>query len=195
MSAQVAIPENVLTNPRFKMWPTNTRAIVGSVLIAVAFTVNMQITERIDTALFGGILYWFGLSFFFTWSTSACIWYGLVGGLIMANFNPLIAVLTATSPMAPRFFIDNTLFVIPFSMLVSYIFRTKGYMNFKTFFLMCTACLAIDLLAPLATWILLFKFSPLVTLGWYLAGMTTVIPGAWIAWQFNRAIQRSGVTE
>ena len=35
--------------PDYPLWRTDTKAIVGSVLLAVCFSINMQITERLDT--------------------------------------------------------------------------------------------------------------------------------------------------
>ena len=61
----------------------------------------MQITERIDTAMTGGILNILGFIFQNVWFWPASMYFGLTGGLIAANFNPFIAILTATGPLAP----------------------------------------------------------------------------------------------
>jgi hypothetical protein len=153
----------------------------------------MQITERIDMALSGGVLFWFGLAFVCVWFPAAVIYFGLTGGLLAANFNPIIALLTATSPLAPRFFFDNTLFVVPFAIMTYYYLRTKGYIDFKAFMIMITVSMAIDILPTVGTWLLLFEFTPLVTLGLALLTMTCVIPGGFIGYRFCRAIGRAGI--
>jgi hypothetical protein len=189
------IPQNVLTNPGYKFWRTDTRAIVGAVLLAVCFTVNMQLTERIDTALAGGVIYWFGTTFCNIWFICAVLNFGMTGGLLAANFNPIIAVLTATSPMAPRFFLDNTLYVIPAAFMVSYFFKTLGYIDFKRFFLIILVAVFADSLAFVASWVILFKFPPLVILGLWALMMTTAIPGALLAWPFCKTVAKSGVAD
>ena len=194
MTASVpAVPKDVITNPHFKMWPTDTRTLVGGVLLAVCFSATMQITERIDVAISGGVLFWFGLAFVNVWFTAAVIYFGLTGGLMAANFNPIIALLTATSPLAPRFFFDNTLFVVPFALMTSYYLRKKGHIDFKTFMIMITVSMAIDIVPTIGTWLLLFHFTPLVSLGLALLTMTCVIPGGFIGYRFCRAIGRAGI--
>lgn len=193
METARAIPRNVITNSSFKLWRGDTRAIVGGVLLAVCFSATMQITERIDTALSGGVTYWFGVTFVNVWFAAASIYFGMTGGLLTANFNPIIAILTATSPLAPRFFIDNTLWVIPFTLMAQYYFRTKGYIDFKTFLFMEVVATAVDSLAFIGTWVLLFKFPPAVTLGLWAMLMTTAIPGTLIGYAFCRTIGKSGV--
>ena len=192
-AVSASIPKNVITNPDFRFWRTDTRAIVGAVLLAVCFTVNMQLTERIDTALSGGVIYWFGTTFCNIWFASAVIYFGMTGGLLAANFNPIIAVLTATSPMAPRFFLDNSLWVVPTAFMAAHYFKSRGYIDFKSFFLIILVGVFADSLAFVASWVILFKFSPLVILGLWALMMTTVIPGSIMAWGFCRVVSKSGV--
>ncbi|MFN8569348.1 MAG: hypothetical protein U0Z44_17920 [Kouleothrix sp.] len=97
------------------LWPTDTKSIVGSVLLAVCFSINMQITERLDTltgaliAPFTGALIanWLGFMFINLWFPVAVIYFGMTGALIVANFNPILAVLTATHALAWSFFFLN----------------------------------------------------------------------------------------
>ena len=103
------------------LWRTDTRSIVGSVLLAVAFSANMQITERLDTATVGGIIPWTALPFGIMWFTAACFFFGMTGALITASFNPIIAVLTATGPLAPIHFTINWSFNIPMAMMAAYV--------------------------------------------------------------------------
>ena len=100
----------------------------------------MQITERIDTALDGGVLDILGGTFRNVWYWPAVIYFGLTGGLIAANFNPIIAILTATGPLAPAwFFVKNTAHVIPAAFLAQNAFEkrlpTKEGISLKYFLL------------------------------------------------------------
>jgi hypothetical protein len=121
----------------FKMWPTDTRSIVGAVLLAVCFSATMQITERIDTAVTGGILNILGFIFQNVWFWPASMYFGLTGGLIAANFNPFIAILTATGPLAPAWFAVNSAHVIPQAFLSQRAFEqrrgTKDGISLKYF--------------------------------------------------------------
>src|SRR5918999_3266809 len=71
----------------------DTQTLVGALLLAVAFSVNMQITERIDQIWTAGLGVPLGHTFAQLWWPTAVIFFGLTGALIVANFNPLIAVL------------------------------------------------------------------------------------------------------
>src|SRR3989442_4132572 len=75
------------------LWRTDTRSIVGSVLLAVAFSANMQITERLDTATVGGIMPWTALPFGIMSFTTAYVFFGITGSLITARFKPISPVL------------------------------------------------------------------------------------------------------
>lgn len=91
----------------------DAQTIVGSVLLAVGFSATMQITERIDAAVTGGIGAPFGVGGAFLWWSLSAIFFGMTGALIAANFNPIIAVLTATHPIAWSFFFINMAILIP----------------------------------------------------------------------------------
>ena len=91
--ARGGIFEPIPPIPFPSLWRTDTRSIVGSVLLAVAFSANMQITERLDTATVGGIIPWTAIPFGIMWFTTACFFFGMTGGLIVASFNPIIAIL------------------------------------------------------------------------------------------------------
>lgn len=85
------------------LWRWDTRSVVASVLLAVAFSATMQVTERIDFALTGGIAVPLGFTFLAVWFPVTVIYFGLSGAVLIANFNPLIAILTATHPLAWSF--------------------------------------------------------------------------------------------
>ena len=93
----------------FEFIPKSSKAIVSSVLIAVAFVVVAQVAERIDTAIFGGQILVFGNINLFIWLSMGCLLFGLTGALIVANINPIVANLTATGPLAPIWFVENTI--------------------------------------------------------------------------------------
>src|SRR5436190_12226364 len=95
----------------------DTRTLVGSLLLAVAFSANMQITERLDQIWTGGLGVPLGHTFAQLWWPTAAIYFGLTGALIVANFNPIIAVLSATHPLAWSFFFLNMAELIPLAFL------------------------------------------------------------------------------
>ncbi|MCR4427378.1 MAG: hypothetical protein NUW23_14540 [Firmicutes bacterium] len=185
-----------ISNPNYRLWRTDTKAIVGGVLLAVCFSITMQLTERLDTALSGGVLYWFGDLFVFLWFPASVINFGLLGGLLTANFNPIVSLLTGASPMAPRFFLDNTMYVIPMSLFCQYYFRRgDGRMNFKQFFLMCVVAEFCNTFSYMITWVYFFKFTVPVMAGLWFLLMLTSIPGSFMGFAFARAVQRSGVAD
>lgn len=85
------------------LWRWDTQSVVASVLLAVAFSATMQVTERVDFALTGGLAVPLGFTFLAVWFPLTVIYFGLTGALLIANFNPLIAILTATHPLAWSF--------------------------------------------------------------------------------------------
>lgn len=182
----------------FKMWPSGTRSIVGSVLLAVCFSATMQITERIDTALTGGILNILGFIFQNVWFWPASMYFGLTGGLIAANFNPFVAILTATGPLAPAWFAVNTAHVIPQAFLSQRAFEqrkaTKEGISLKYFMTVMVPIAQIFTVIPLLIpWIFIFKLPLLSVVGLYIAGWALCIPGGWIGYYLCRSIGRSGI--
>lgn len=85
------------------LWRWDTQSVVASVLLAVAFSATMQVTERIDFAMTGGLAVPLGFTFLAVWFPVTVNFFGLTGALLIANFNPLIAILTATHPLAWSF--------------------------------------------------------------------------------------------
>src|SRR5436189_5778088 len=85
----------------------------------------MPITERRDTATVGGIIPCTALPFGIMWLTTACFFFGMTGAMITASFNPIIAVLTATGPLAPVHFTINWSFNIPMAIMASYVLDMK----------------------------------------------------------------------
>lgn len=87
---------------------TRTSAIVAGVLLALVMVVGEQIAERVDTIVFAGIFPIFGILVHLICNLTAVFTYGLVAALIVANVNPIVAVATATGPLAPLWFFTNT---------------------------------------------------------------------------------------
>src|SRR5205809_6415281 len=147
------------------LWRSDTRSIVGSVLLAVAFSANMQITERLDTATVGGIIPWTALPFGIMWFTAACFVFGMTGALITASFNPIIAVLTATGPLAPIHFTINWSFNIPMAMMAAYVLGKKQPITFATYVTMVLIAELFVATGLSPAWLFLFYFRPLQTVG------------------------------
>lgn len=164
----------------------DTQTIVGSVLLAVAFSATMQITERIDQATTGGMAVWLGYTFANLWWPVTVILFGLTGALITANFNPIIAVLTATHPLAWSFFFLNMAWTVPFALLTKYHMRSGRELTLKWFWLYSAIANTISILGfifgiyltvlkvpvnvwfPFAAWMWLMGVIPGTLMGWYL---------------------------
>jgi len=182
----------------YKMWPSGTRAIVASVLLAVCFSATMQITERIDTAITGGLLDVLGGLFRNVWYWPASMYFGLTGGLIAANFNPIVAVLTATGPLAPAWFAVNTAHVIPQAFLCQNAFESrraeKEGLALKDFlWKMVVVAHPFSLLPLIPVWLFVFKLPVIATVGLFFLGWATSIPGGIIGFYLCRSIGRSGL--
>lgn len=182
----------------YKMWPGGTRAIVASVLLAVCFSATMQITERIDTAITGGLLDVLGGLFRNVWYWPASMYFGLTGGLIAANFNPIVAVLTATGPLAPAWFAVNTAHVIPQAFLCQNAFESrrakKEGLALKDFlWKMVVVAHPFSLLPLIPVWLFVFKLPVIAAVGLFFLGWATSIPGGIIGFYLCRSIGRSGL--
>jgi hypothetical protein len=198
MAQSVAANKNDIPWYDFKMWPSGTRAIVASVLFAVCFSATMQITERIDTAMVGGVLDVLGGLFRNVWYWPAVLYFGLTGGLIAANFNPIIAVLTATGPLAPAWFAVNTAHVIPASFLAQHAFETRRATKegiSLSYFLWRMVIVAhpFSLLPLIPVWLFIWKLPVYMAAFWFLVGWATSIPGGIIGFYLCRSIGRSGL--
>jgi hypothetical protein len=175
------------------LWRTDTRSIVGSVLLAVAFSANMQITERLDTATVGGIIPWTALPFGIMWFTTACFFFGMTGALITASFNPIIAVLTATGPLAPVHFTINWSFNIPMAIMASYVLRRGQPIGFGTYVTMVLIAQLFLATGLLPVWLFLFKFNAVQTMGLWLWAVVEAVPASILGFAFVRTVAKSGV--
>lgn len=200
MSAQEVYQRKSVDIPwfDFKMWPSDTRTIVGSVLLAVAFSATMQITERIDTAMTGGVMTILGIMFQNVWFWPAAMYFGLTGGLIAANFNPFIAILTATGPLAPAWFAVNSAHVIPMAFLSRRAFEerraTKEGISFRYFMTrMVPVAQFFTVLPLLVPWLFVFKLPLPSVILFFIIELLMGIPGGLIGFYMCRSIGRSGI--
>ncbi len=190
--------------PDYPLWRTDTKAIVGSVLLAVCFSINMQITERLDTvtgSLIAPIIgvpaaNWLGYTFLNLWFPVTVIYFGLLGGLIIANFNPIIAVLTATHALAWSFFFFNMAWAIPNALLFKYWIRNGYKLTYWRFVLTCGVGQAFSALC-------FFGLMKIVFPGGVWWGYIAIpfwnwimfLPGATLGFYFYKAVKSSGVLE
>lgn len=179
----------------FELWPSRTSIIMASLFLALGFTVNMQITERIDTIMWGGISPLWGLFFFALWNAAGAMFFGLPGALIVANVNPIVANLTATNPLAPVFFATNSLYAIPMALWTWY-FKEEG--EGLTFGQVVTAhVLSVPLaVVPLAfVWLYVLQLTAPVTAMWFVASCIAGWLGILIAYPFAKKLLESGVIQ
>lgn len=109
---------NVLPNWEFKLFPRDTKSILTCVFLGLTMAVVLQITERLDLALTGGTIAIVSAVVCCVIWISAAAFYGLTGAFITAWINPIISNLTASSPMAPFFFLTNGSHTISMALLV-----------------------------------------------------------------------------
>ena len=83
-------------------------AVFGAVALAVMMVAGEQIAERLDTAIFGGAFIILGVFVHLVFNMIAVVAYGLGAALIVANLNPIFAVMAATGPLAPLWFLTNS---------------------------------------------------------------------------------------
>jgi hypothetical protein len=176
-----------------KLWPTDTRSLVSSVLLAIAFTANMQITERIDAATTGGALMWLGVMFATTWMLTGSTFFGLTGAIVVANVNPLIAILTASAPLAPCFFAANMLISVPAALLIHQVKKTGQALPFKTFMALGVPCGMLSVIPLFIIWVLLLRLPAQLMWLFTIWGLIMAIPGAILGYFMCRYIARSGV--
>lgn len=172
----------------------DVQTIVGSVLLAVGFSATMQITERIDAAITGGIGAPFGVGGAFLWWSLSAIFFGMTGALIAANFNPIIAVLTATHPIAWSFFFINMAIIIPAVFLFRWRIQQGRPLTMGWFIITWL----IGWIVGSSTWWaglypIVLKLSLNSILFWMAIQTAVVFPSAIAAWFVYLAVYRSRV--
>jgi len=184
--------------------PLDTKSIVGSVLLAVCFSINMQITERLDNLTGVAIApvtgvplaNWLGYTFLNLWYPTAVIYFGLTGALIISNFNPIIAVLTATHPLAWSFFFFNMAWAIPNTFVFRYWIQTGKELTLWRF---VGTCAIGQFFAAAMFGVLMLIVAPGAPAWVYfvipLWNWIMVIPGGIMGYYFFNAVRSSGVME
>lgn len=97
-------------------WRTDTRALVGAVLMGLAFVVVQQVAHRIDGVLWPTLIIIGGI----TWATFTALSVLLFrqpAGLIMVETQALVAVVTGLSPLAIFFIPANGFASLAFSLV------------------------------------------------------------------------------
>lgn len=192
------LPENLygqLPEWEFKLWPSSTTVIMAALFLALGFTVNMQITERIDTAMWGGVSPLWGFFFFGMWNAAGAMFYGIPGALIVANINPIVANLTATNPMAPTFFVTNTLYAVPMALWTWYFKQPGQGLTFRQ--VSIAHFLSIPLAAiPIAIihWVVL-DFTVELIAFWFVAGSVFGWAGLFVMYPFAKKLLETGVIQ
>lgn len=191
-TAALTVEERLARGPMLR---GDTRTLVGALLLAVAFSANMQITERIDQIWTGGLGVPLGHTFAQLWWPTAVIYFGLTGALIVSNFNPIIAVLSATHPLAWSFFFLNMSEMIPLAFLFRAQFRRNPDISLATFVVFVAVCDGfVNIVQALGLYVVVLKlgFGQIVVLFFWQWLMATII-GAPMGYAFYRAVRRAGV--
>jgi len=171
---------------------TTTVGLVSAVIMAVLMVVCLQIGERIDTMLTGGVFIPFGIMIEKIFDVLAVVVYGFVAALIVANLNPIISVATASGPMAPLWFFTNTGTVLAARVVHYYIIkkdiRDQSYLD--TFWI-CLGGMIVDstIMLPVQLWV--FEL-PLTTIAWMKVAEIaagTIIP-AFVVNRAGKALKR-----
>ena len=172
----------------------DTRTIVGALLLAVAFSATMQVTERIDQVWTGGLGVPLGHTFAQAWWPVTVIYFGLTGALLTANFNPILAVLSATHPLAWSFFFLNMAETIPLFFMLRWYLRRRGPLGFVPFVVIVSIgdfFVNIVQAISLSGLVLQLEIGQIIGLFVWQWGMATVI-GAPIGYYLYRAFSRAG---
>jgi hypothetical protein len=190
--AAATVEERLARGPFFR---GDTRTLVGSLLLAVAFSANMQITERIDQIWTGGLGVPLGHTFAEVWWPTAAIYFGGTGALIVANFNPIIAVLSATHPLAWSFFFLNmTVLFIEAFLFRAWFQRHPDISLLRFCAYVSIADFATTVVQTVGLNIIVLKLSTNLNVILFLWQwlMATFIGGP-MGYAFYRAVRRSGV--
>jgi hypothetical protein len=178
----------------FKLWPTSTSVIMASLFLALGFTVNMQITERIDTIMWGGAAPLFGVMFLGMWMTAGAL-YGIPGALIVANINPIVANLTATNPLAPTFFANNMLYAVPMALFIWYFKDPDGGITFKQLAIAHAVCIPLGFLPVSLVQFIVLEFTLPVIAMWFGAALVSGFIGLFIMYPFVKRLLTAGVVQ
>ena len=187
-----SVEARLAQQPIFRL---DTRTIVGALILGVAFSATMQITERLDQLWTGGLAVPLGHTFAQLWWPTTVIFFGLTGALIAANFNPIIAVLSATHPLAWSFFFLNMAETIPLAFMFRWHLRTKGEIAFVPFMIYIAIGDALaNLVQALGLYVVVLGlgFGQIVTFFLWQWIMAVVIGGP-MGYYLYKSVSRAGV--
>jgi hypothetical protein len=195
-SAKVPWYREEVSLASFSLWRHDTRALVGALMLGAVFTVMEQFMERLDTLLTGGALPWFGLAIGPIFMVVSPWLFGFWGGLIAGNFNPIFAVLTATNPIAPMFFLFNTTSMGLVAFLVNW-WKSRGNdtVTFFPYVVISFIGLQCIMLLILALWTVLLKLPPNVVVVYFILEELAALVVSILSFFAFRGIVRSGVAE
>lgn len=191
-STALSVEERLARGPFLR---GDTRTLVGALLLAVAFSANMQITERIDQIWTGGLAVPLGHTFAEIWWPTAAIYFGLTGALIVANFNPIIAVMSATHPLAWSFFFLNMCALIPQAFLFRAHFRRYAEISLPVFMLyVAIGDTGANLAQSIGLYGIVLKLPLTQNIVFFVwQGLMATFIGGPMGYYFYRAVRRSGV--
>ncbi len=177
----------------YRLVPTDTRSIVIAVFFALGFTITMQVTERLDTAVFGGVIPLFGIVFGSFWFTWGAMYMGLTGGIAVAWINPIVANLTATGPLAPFHFTFNTLYCVPMALMVRAT-KPKGRgFSFREWMTLHMIASILTLLPLLGIHTMFLGFTWPVAIVWYVIGVAGMAVNGFIGFPLCHRLLNTGL--
>ena len=100
-----------------KMFRTDTKALVGAVIIGIVFVIMEQVTGRIDAVLDPTLLLLNGTCWAF-FTGLIVLMYKQPAGIIAGLVEAIVAMATAYSPLAFFFIFANTIGSIAYSLIV-----------------------------------------------------------------------------
>ena len=191
-SATTSVEARLAQQPILRL---DTRTIVGALLLGVAFSATMQITERLDQLWTGGLAVPLGYTFAQLWWPTTVIFFGLTGALIASNFNPIIAVLSATHPLAWSFFFLNMAETIPLAFMFRWHLRNRGEITFGAFMVyIAIGAAAANIVQAIGLyWIVLgLGIGQIITFILWQYLMAVIIGGP-MGYYLYKSVSRSGV--
>ena len=170
----------------------STKAIVAAVLLAVGMIVGEQLGERLDTLVTGGVFPIFGLAIHYIFQTTALLAYGFGAAMIVGNINPIVAVATATGPLAPLWFFTNTGAAIGGRLVHHYwIAKDVRVMKLWEVGAVCLGAYVIDGMIMFPVQLLYFEMpiGPLLVMKLVEMASAVILP-AIVAWKAAPALKR-----
>ncbi len=157
-----------------KAWRTDTKALVGAVVLGVAFVLVQQVSQRIDAAVWPTLIIFGGI----TWATFTgliTLIFGQPAGVIMGETQALIAIATGLSPLALFFIPANGLGSLAYSLVARGLTMEK-WSHHLAAQILCNVvgnlCVCIGLLTILHLPLLVAVISSSITAAASIAGST-----------------------